>query len=33
VFVVSDGTGETATGAVRAAMLQFQTPWRLRTFG
>ena len=33
VFVVSDGTGETATAAVRAAMLQFHTPWRLRTFG
>jgi [pyruvate, water dikinase]-phosphate phosphotransferase / [pyruvate, water dikinase] kinase len=33
VFVVSDGTGETATGAVRAAMSQFQTAWRLRTFG
>jgi regulator of PEP synthase PpsR (kinase-PPPase family) len=33
VFVVSDGTGETATGAVRAAMLQFRTLWRLRTFG
>ncbi|HME68255.1 MAG TPA: pyruvate, water dikinase regulatory protein [Myxococcota bacterium] len=33
VFVVSDGTGETATGAVRAAMSQFQTSWRLRTFG
>ena len=33
VFVVSDGTGETATGAVRAAMSQFQTAWRLRIFG
>ena len=33
VFVVSDGTGETATAAVRAAMLQFHIPWRLRTFG
>jgi hypothetical protein len=33
VFVVSDGTGETATAAVRAAMLQFHTVWRLRTFG
>jgi regulator of PEP synthase PpsR (kinase-PPPase family) len=32
VFVVSDGTGTTVTGAVRAAMLQFDTPWRLRTF-
>lgn len=33
VFVVSDGTGETANGVVKAAMLQFQTLWRLRTFG
>jgi regulator of PEP synthase PpsR (kinase-PPPase family) len=33
IFVVSDGTGETATAMVRAAMLQFQTPWRLRSFG
>jgi hypothetical protein len=32
VFVVSDGTGETATEVVRAAMAQFQSPWRLRTF-
>lgn len=32
VFVVSDGTGETATSLVRAAMAQFQTPWRLRTY-
>lgn len=32
VFVVSDGTGETASGVVKAAMLQFQTLWRLRTF-
>ncbi len=32
VFVVSDGTGETATGAVRAAMMQFRTQWRMRTF-
>jgi len=30
VFVVSDGTGETAVSAVRAAMLQFQNPWKLR---
>jgi len=30
--VVSDGTGETCAGAVRAAMLQFQSPWRLRIF-
>jgi hypothetical protein len=33
VFVVSDGTGETCAAAVRAAMLQFQAPWRLRIFG
>jgi hypothetical protein len=32
VFVVSDGTGETANGVVKAAMLQFQTLWRMRTF-
>jgi regulator of PEP synthase PpsR (kinase-PPPase family) len=32
VFVVSDGTGETAATVVRAAMLQFQTPWRVRRF-
>jgi len=33
VFVISDGTGETCAAAVRAAMLQFQEPWRLRIFG
>jgi regulator of PEP synthase PpsR (kinase-PPPase family) len=33
VFVVSDGTGDTGTASVRAAMLQFQSPWRLRVFG
>ena len=33
VFVVSDGTGETGMAAVRAAMLQFQSPWRLKVFG
>ncbi|MCZ6785356.1 MAG: kinase/pyrophosphorylase [Proteobacteria bacterium] len=33
VFVVSDGTGDTCANAVRAAMLQFQSPWRLRIFG
>jgi hypothetical protein len=33
VFVISDGTGETCAAAVRAAMLQFQAPWRLRIFG
>lgn len=33
IFVVSDGTGETASAAVRAAMLQFQARWRMRTFG
>ena len=32
VFVISDGTGETCAAAVRAAMLQFQAPWRLRVF-
>jgi regulator of PEP synthase PpsR (kinase-PPPase family) len=33
VFVVSDGTGDTGTAAVRAAMVQFRSPWRLRVFG
>ena len=33
IFVVSDGTGETGAAAVRAVMLQFQDPWRLRIFG
>jgi regulator of PEP synthase PpsR (kinase-PPPase family) len=32
VFVVSDGTGDTAANAVTAAMLQFQVEWDLRTF-
>ncbi|MDG2050658.1 MAG: kinase/pyrophosphorylase [Myxococcota bacterium] len=32
VYVVSDGTGDTASAAVRASMLQFGTPWRLRVF-
>ena len=32
VFVVSDGTGDTATAAVQAVMLQFQAEWNLRTF-
>ena len=32
IFVVSDGTGETAVASVRAAMSQFPTRWRLRTF-
>ncbi len=32
VYVVSDGTGDTGTAAVRAAMLQFASPWRLRVF-
>ncbi len=32
IFVVSDGTGDTASNATQAAMLQFRTPWRLRTF-
>ncbi|MCG8588852.1 MAG: kinase/pyrophosphorylase [Proteobacteria bacterium] len=33
IFVLSDGTGETGTSAVRAVMLQFTNPWRLRVFG
>ena len=33
VYVISDGTGETCAAAVRAAMLQFDNPWRLRIFG
>lgn len=33
VFVVSDGTGDTGTAIVRAAMLQFQNPWKIRVFG
>jgi len=33
VYVVSDGTGDTGTAAVRAAMAQFPKPWRLRVFG
>jgi regulator of PEP synthase PpsR (kinase-PPPase family) len=32
IFVVSDGTGDTATSATQAAMLQFRAPWRMRTF-
>ncbi|HKK50352.1 MAG TPA: pyruvate, water dikinase regulatory protein [Myxococcota bacterium] len=32
VFVVSDGTGDTGSAAVRAAMVQFGEPWRLRVF-
>jgi len=32
LVVLSDGTGETAVAAARAAMSQFQTRWRLRTF-
>ena len=32
VFVVSDGTGDTGSAAVRAAMVQFREPWRLRVF-
>ena len=30
IFVVSDGTGETAAAAVRAVMLQFQDSWNTR---
>ena len=32
IFVVSDGTGETAADTVRAAMLQFNCRWRMRKF-
>ena len=32
VFVVSDGTGDTGSAAVRAAMVQFRASWRLRVF-
>lgn len=32
VFVVSDGTGDTGSAAVRAAMIQFRNRWRLRVF-
>jgi len=32
IFVVSDGTGDTASSATQAAMLQFRAPWRMRTF-
>ncbi len=32
IFVVSDGTGETASSATQAAMLQFRIPWRMRSF-
>lgn len=30
VFVVSDGTGDTGSAAVKAAMIQFRDRWRLR---
>lgn len=33
IFVISDGTGETGAAAVRAVMLQFQDPWKVRIFG
>lgn len=33
VIVVSDGTGDTATAAVKAVMLQFRSDWKLRVFG
>ncbi|MBW2274952.1 MAG: kinase/pyrophosphorylase [Deltaproteobacteria bacterium] len=33
VIVVSDGTGDTATAAVKAVMLQFQSDWNLRVVG
>ena len=32
IFVVSDGTADTASAVVRAAMAQFQVAWRLRRF-
>jgi regulator of PEP synthase PpsR (kinase-PPPase family) len=32
VFVVSDGTGDTGAAVVEAAMLQFESRWRLRKF-
>lgn len=32
IFVVSDGTGDTAADTVRAAMLQFHSRWRMRKF-
>ena len=32
IFVVSDGTGDTAAAVVQAAMAQFQVDWRLRRF-
>jgi regulator of PEP synthase PpsR (kinase-PPPase family) len=33
IIVVSDGTGDTATAAVKAVMLQFSTKWKMRVFG
>lgn len=33
IFVISDGTGETATAAVRAALVQFRPSWHLHTYG
>ena len=33
LFVISDGTGETAVAAVRAAATQFLETFRVRTFG
>ena len=33
IFVVSDGTGDTAAAVVQATMAQFQVSWRLRRFG
>jgi regulator of PEP synthase PpsR (kinase-PPPase family) len=32
IFVVSDGTAETAHAVTRAIMFQFSLPWHLRTF-
>ncbi len=33
IFVVSDGTGDTAAAVAQAAMAQFQVEWRMRRFG
>jgi len=33
IFVVSDGTGDTAAAVVQATMAQFRVEWRLRRFG
>ena len=33
IFVVSDGTGDTAVAVIQAAMAQFNVEWRIRRFG